>query len=78
VVIFAELSSLRGPTPLSWRIWGLWIPPAATMTSFLALTTVSELLLLDGRPELTGTMETPVAVVPLRITLSTLEPVTKW
>src|SRR5690606_10948578 len=59
VVMLAEVRSLRGPMPLSWRTCGLWIPPAATMTSFFARTTVSAALL-----EPTDTNETPVAVVP--------------
>lgn len=34
------------PIPETWRIWGVWIEPAARMTSFFALTVAFLLPLL--------------------------------
>lgn len=78
VVMLADSSSFLGPMPLSCRTCGLWIPPAAIMTSFLALTTVGTPGFAIGLPGPTGTNEIPVALVPSRRTFVTLDPVTRW
>jgi hypothetical protein len=54
------------------------MPPAERMTSFLALTTICRAVWLLTGPRVTGTKETPVAVVPFSTMLVTLDPVTKW
>ncbi len=63
-------------------ICGLWMPPAARMTSLLACTVVVPSVPFVAAVALTGlftgTNVTPVAVVPSRTILVTLEPVMRW
>jgi len=74
IPIFAASRSFFGPTPLSCRICGLWMPPAERITSFLTLTMVVS----AADFAVAATKATPVAVVPSKTILVTFDPVKSW